>query len=180
MLWDLFLTFFLIGCFSFGGGYAMIPVIEREVVTNHGWMTIQEFTDVIAVAGMSPGPIATNSAIFVGYQVNGVAGSFISAIGMILPSFIIIMIVSLFFYRIQEHTLVKSAFYGLRPMITGLILYAAIKFGLNNEIFKWDFSFHQLSLFTIFICSLLAMLKFKMHPVFVILISGMVGIVLYT
>lgn len=158
----------------------MLPVIEREVVVNHEWMSLQNFTDVIAVAGMSPGPIATNSAIFVGYQVNGFSGAAVSALGMILPSFLIITLLSLFIYRIQNHMLFLSAFYGLRPMITGLIIYAAIRFGVNNDVFQLQFSVHQLSLFAIFALSLLAMLRFRLHPVYVILLSGVTGAVFYS
>src|SRR5690625_4425103 len=100
----------MIGFISFGGGYAFIPVIEMEV-TKSNWMTTQEFTDVIAIAGMSPGPIATNSAIFVGYEVAGLSGAIVSAFGMVLPSLAIILAISSFFYKINEHRITKAAFY---------------------------------------------------------------------
>jgi len=101
ILVELFKTFFIIGFISFGGGYAMIPVIETEV-TAHNWMTTQEFTDIIAIAGMSPGPIATNSAIFVGYQIAGFPGAVVSALGMVLPSLMIILIVAAFFLQNEQ------------------------------------------------------------------------------
>ncbi|WP_428911854.1 chromate transporter [Niallia sp. Krafla_26] len=178
MYLDLFLTFLMIGFISFGGGYAMIPVIEMEV-TQNGWLTTQEFTNVIAIAGMSPGPIATNSAIFVGYEIAGLTGAIVSALGMVLPSLLIILVIATFFYKINENHLTKSAFYGLRPIVTGLIIYAAINFAISNRIIG-SFSLTTLSALLIFGVSLFALLRLKMHPVFVILLSGVVGMVLYT
>jgi chromate transporter len=145
---DLFFTFLLIGSVSFGGGYAMLPVIEHQVVDLHNWMTIKQFTDVIAVAGMSPGPIATNSAIFIGYKLAGLPGALISMAGMILPSLAIILVVAAFFYKVHDHHIVKSAFYGLRPIITGLIFYAALKFAVSNRISPsaithWSITLHR-------------------------------------
>ncbi len=179
MLWELFSTFFIIGLVSFGGGYAMIPLIQEEVVQRHDWMTAQAFTDIIAVAGMSPGPIATNSAIIIGYKQMGVLGAFTSALGMILPSLIIILAIGTIFYKVQKSMMVKSAFYGLRSIITGLIVYAAILFAMNNGLVS-SFSWHTLSLVIIFGLSLLALIRFRIHPVYVILISGLVGIALYS
>ncbi len=176
--WDLFITFLMIGFVSFGGGYAMIPVIERQV-TEHGWMSIQAFTDVIAVAGMSPGPIGTNSAIFVGFQVAGLMGAVVSATGMILPSLLIVILVGLFFSKVDKNKWVQSALYGLRPIITGLILYGAIRFAMSNHIIG-SFSMETLGSLLFFGFSLLALLHFRMHPFYVILISGLTGIAVYS
>lgn len=173
ILFKLFWTFLLIGAVSFGGGYAMIPVIEAEVSKNE-WMTTQEFTDVIAIAGMSPGPIATNSAIFVGYQVAGILGAVFSAIGMVLPSLAIVLIISSFFKKINQHKLVKSSFYGLRPVITGLIIYAAINFAISNGLIG-QLSVHTLSSLAIYLGALVLLIYFKMHPLLVIVLSGIVG-----
>lgn len=178
LIWDLFWTFFMIGFVSFGGGYAMIPVIELEV-SRHGWMTTQEFTDVIAIAGMSPGSIATNSAVFVGYQTARLPGAIVSALGMMLPSLAIILIVATIFYRASSSKIVQSAFYGLRPIITGLIIYAAIRFAISNEFFG-ALSWYTFSLLFIFVLSLFALLRLRMHPVFVIMLSGLIGIAFYT
>ena len=176
-LWELFSTFLMIGFVSFGGGYAMIPVIEIEV-SNHGWMTTQEFTDVIAVAGMSPGPIATNSAIFVGYKTAELPGAIVSALGMVIPSLLIILIIATFFFKLNENRFVKSAFYGLRPIITGLIVYAAIRFAITNDVIG-SLSWHTVGLVSIFGLSLFALIKLKMHPIFVIVLSGICGVIFY-
>src|SRR5690625_6219897 len=133
ILWQLFTTFFRVGLISFGGGYAMIPIIETEVV-SHGWMTVQEFTNIIATAGMSPGPMATNIAIFIGYQTAGILGAIVSALGMLLPSLIIILIISSFFNKANQNKYVQYAFYGLRPIVVGLIIYATIKFDIANHL----------------------------------------------
>lgn len=179
LLWELFITFLMIGLISFGGGYAMIPVIEMEV-TKHGWMTTQEFTDVIAVAGMSPGPIATNSAIFVGYSTAGLGGAVVSALGMVLPSLTIILIIATFFHKFSDNKLLKCAFYGLRPIVTGLIIYAAIKFAISNDLISMKITWHMVSLFFIFVLSLLALIRLKWHPVFIIIFSGLVGVAFYS
>jgi chromate transporter len=177
VLLDLFITFFKIGLVSFGGGYAMIPIIDREV-TAHGWVKPDQFIDIIAVAGMSPGPIATNSAILIGYNVSGVLGSVAATLGMILPSLILIVIVAKFFFSIQKHPIVKSAFYGLRPVIIGLILYAGITFALRNEIIGGDQWINPLYLIIFGAAGILFFFT-RIHPVFVIVLSGITGIILF-
>jgi chromate transporter len=179
MLMELFVTFFFIGVVSFGGGFAMIPIIQAGVVNHHKWMTHQEFTDVIAIAGMSPGPIATNSAIIIGSSEAGFLGAVVSVIGMTLPSMIFILLVGSLFYKIQKHTLVKSAFYGLKPIIIGLIIFSALIFAINNGLVS-SFSWHSISLLGIFLASLAALVYFRMHPAYVILLSGLVGIAVYS
>lgn len=177
VLLELFKTFFTIGLISFGGGYAMIPVIELEV-TAHNWMTTQEFTDIIAIAGMSPGPIATNSAIFVGYRTAGMGGAIVSTLGMILPSLIIILLLSIFFTKASKNQKVQSAFYGLRPIIVGLIVYAAVKFAVSNGLIG-NISWHTLTLLAFFVGSLIALIKFRVHPAFVIIAAGVIGVFVY-
>lgn len=178
ILIELFWMFLLIGFVSFGGGYAMIPIIELEVLRK-GWMTTQQFTDVIAIAGMSPGPIATNSAIFVGYQVEGIAGAIAAGVGMVVPSLLLVIIIAIFFYRISKNKHVESAFYGLRPIITGLIGYAAIKFAISNHLVD-SISWYSSSLLLIFALSLFALIKLRLHPAIVIIMSGVLGAAIYT
>jgi chromate transporter len=179
VLWELFRTFFVIGFVSFGGGYAMIPVIEAEV-SQHGWMTTQQFTDVIAIAGMSPGPIAANSAILVGYSTAGIAGAIASTLGILLPAIIIVIVVATFFTKLNDYPVMQSIFYGLRPIVTSLIIYAAIRFALSNNLINWNQLQQTFSLLLIFGLSLVALMKFRWHPVYIIILSGLVGIALYS
>lgn len=178
LLLELFATFFMIGLVSFGGGYAMIPLIQEEVVERHGWMTLQEFTDVVAVAGMSPGPISTNSAVYIGYAQGGLAGAAAAALGMSLPSLLIILALGAVFKRVKDSFAVQSAFYGLRAIVTGLIIYAAVLFAVNNGLVS-GWSWHTVSLLAVFVCSLVALIRFKIHPIYVILGSGIIGMFLY-
>lgn len=178
LYWDLFITFLRIGFVSFGGGYAMIPVIERAV-SDHGWMDTQAFTDAVAVAGMSPGPIGTNSAIFVGYQVAKLPGAVAASLGMVLPSLLIVIVVGLFFSKFDKNKWVQAAFYGLRPIITGLIMYGAIRFAVSNKIIG-VMSMEMIGPLLFFGLSLLALLHFRIHPFYVILMSGLFGIAVYS
>ncbi len=179
MLWQLFWTFFKVGLVSFGGGYAMIPLIQEEVVERYGWLTTTEFMDAIALTGMAPGPIATNTAIYIGLREGGLAGAIISAAGMVLPSLLIILIVATVFQRIQHNERIQDAFYGLRAVITGLIVYAAILFAVRNQIFT-GLDWTTVALTLILLGSLIALLRYRIHPIYVILISGLVGIAVFS
>ena len=176
MLLDLFLTFLLIGSVSFGGGYAIIPMIQLEV-TRHGWMTSQELIDVIAIAGMSPGPIATNTAVFIGFHTAGFLGAAIAAVAITLPSIFIVFIIVSLFYKINESPVVQSAFYGLRPIVTALIIYAAYTFASSNGLFS--LSKEAAAGAILFLLCLFALLKFKWHPALIILLAGVAGILIY-
>ena len=178
ILFELFWMFMLIGFVSFGGGYAMIPVIETEVVAR-GWLTTQEFTDVIAMAGMSPGPIATNSAVFVGYQVHQLPGALAAGLGMLFPSLLLVVAVATLFQKVSKNQYVKNGFYGLRPIIVGLIAYAALTFTISNQLLS-SFSFFTGSLVLIFALSLFALMKLRIHPAIVIILSGVLGAALYS
>ena len=174
VLWELFRTFFVIGSVSFGGGYAMIPIIEAEVL-QHGWMTTQQFTDVIAIAGMSPGPIAANSAILVGYSTAGVIGAIVSILGILFPAIILVIVVATFFTRLHHYPVVHSIFYGLRPIVTSLVIFAAIRFALSNNMINLN-NLQIIILFTCLWVIVSCLIKFRWHPVYVILLSGLVGI----
>ncbi|NIK75100.1 chromate transporter [Paenibacillus castaneae] len=179
MLIELFITFFLIGLVSFGGGYAMIPLIQEQIVNQHGWMDQQHFIDTIAIASMAPGPIATNIAVLIGYNEKGLLGAVIATMGTVLPSVIIILILGKIFYKIQDHSLVKSSFYGLRAIITGLIIYTAYMFADTNGMFA-SMSWYTWSQILIFAGSLAAFIVFHKHPVSVIILSALVGIAVYS
>ena len=125
---ELFWIFFKIGLFTFGGGYAMIPQIKEVVIEKKKWMTDEEMLDVIAIAESTPGPIAINSATFIGYKQNKILGSLFASLGVVLPSFIIIFLISLFFNQFLEYEIVKNAFMGIKCAVAFLITKAAIAF----------------------------------------------------
>lgn len=157
----------------------MIPVIEYEI-KEHGWLTAQQFTDIIAVAGMSPGPIATNIAVFVGYKVGGPLGAVTSLVAISMPSLLIVFIICLFFNKVKNQQFVHSAFYGLRPVITGLVTYAAIKVAIQNQIITSFSNFHFDTIGVLFIViGFLLLVLTKISPVSIILLSGVFGIIIY-
>ncbi|WP_089546394.1 MULTISPECIES: chromate transporter [Paenibacillus] len=177
LFWQLFVSFLKIGFLSFGGGYAVIPMIQYEV-QQHGWLSTGEFQRTVSIAGMSPGPIATNSATLIGYQTAGLAGAVTATAGIVLPSLLIVILIAAFFYRMNANPWVKSSFYGLRPIITGLIVYAAIHFGFPNPseaIYHWT----TFATLLIGVLAFIAITRYKLHPVTVIVCSGVAGIVLF-
>ncbi|MCI5562408.1 MAG: chromate transporter, partial [Intestinimonas massiliensis] len=113
----LFWSFFQIGLFSFGGGYAALPLIQHQVVEQNGWLTISQFTDIITISQMTPGPIALNSATFVGIQIAGLPGALIATLGCILPSCIVALTLAWFYYKYRNLSLVKGVLQGLRPAV---------------------------------------------------------------
>lgn len=125
-LLKLFLTFFKIGAFTFGGGYAMIPLIEAEVVEKHNWITKDDILEIFAIAESTPGPIAINSATFIGYRVCGALGSAFATLGVVLPSFIIITIIAFVLQEFQSLKVVQYAFFGIRAGVLALIVKAFI------------------------------------------------------
>lgn len=126
-LWTLFITFFKIGLFTFGGGYAMIPLIQSEITEKHKWMKAEEIFEIIVIAESTPGPIAINSATYVGYKVGGVFGAFVATLGVVLPSFGILFLISLFLNDFLALTVVANAFKGIKIAVAILIVSAAIK-----------------------------------------------------
>ena len=117
----LFWSFFQIGLFSFGGGYAALPLIQHQVVEQNGWLTISQFTDIITISQMTPGPIALNSATFVGIQIAGLPGALIATLGCILPSCIVALTLAWFYYKYRNLSLIKGVLQGLRPAVVALI-----------------------------------------------------------
>lgn len=121
-LGDILLSFLKIGAFTFGGGYAMIPVIQHEVITRRGWIAEQEFIDLLTLAQTAPGPISLNTAVFVGYKCRGFLGALMAILGVILPSFIVILGVAIFFSEIRDNEWVDAALRGMRPAVVALIV----------------------------------------------------------
>ncbi len=171
MYWQLFSIFFKIGLFSFGGGYAMLPLIRQEVVINNHWLGAKEFTDLIAISQATPGPIAINGATYVGYKVSGFFGSISATLGVILPSFIIMLIITKFFLSFKNNEYVANAFLGLRPATIGLIAAAAILVSAD--------SFIDYKSFIIFAVVFIASYKYEADPILLTIISGIVGFLIY-
>ncbi len=122
MMSGLFWTFFKIGAFTIGGGYAMVPVIQHEVVSVHQWLSDEEFVDILAIAEATPGPIAVNTASYVGYRHSKLRGSIIATLGVVLPSFLIILLVASFLWGYRDHPMIEKAFLGIRPAVVALIV----------------------------------------------------------
>lgn len=120
--WSLFKSFFKIGLFTFGGGFAMIPLIEKEIIEHRGWIKKKQFIDLLTLAQSAPGPIALNTSVFVGYRINGYKGALASTAGVIIPSFVIILLIAMFFTDVKDNHVVEAAFKGMRPAVVALII----------------------------------------------------------
>ena len=172
----LFLIMFKIGLFTFGGGYAMISLLENEFVEEKKWLTKEEFLNMLAIAESTPGPIAINSATYIGYKTAGVMGSAFATLGVCLPSFIIIFAISLFFDKFLKFKYVKYAFLGIRACVVYLIASAGFKLfkGLKKNLLT-------ISIFATVLCVMTAFSIFaiKFSTIFYILICGTIGVVAY-
>lgn len=178
---QLFYTFFKIGLFGFGGGYAMLSMIQGEVVTRHHWLSTQEFTDIVAISQSTPGPIGINSATYVGYTATGnVWGAALATFAVVLPSFILMLTISKFFLKYQKNPAVESVFSGLRPAVVGLLASAALVL-MNAE----NFSTPDTDLYTfvvsviIFLIAFVGTKKYKVNPILMIIACGIAGLLLY-
>jgi chromate transporter len=168
---DLFLTFVKIGIFTFGGGYAMIPLIENEVVTKKQWVKSEEVIDIFAVAQSAPGSIAINASTFIGYKIAKNKGAIIATIGVIVPSLLVIMVIAAFFSTFQDNPIVKAAFLGVRSCVVGLIAIAGIQIGKTAV--KDRFTL------VIAIIAFLLIIFINVPVVLVISIGGILGVILY-
>ena len=186
---ELFLTFFQIGLFGFGGGYAMLSMIQGEVVTSHGWLSPAEFTDIVAISQMTPGPIGINSATYVGYTsaINagyghawGILGSVVATFALVLPSFILMIAISKFFLKHQKHPMVEAVFRGLRPAVVGLLAAAALVLitAENFGSYQTD-KYHFFISILIFLIAFIGTRKFKVNPILMITLCGLAGYLLY-
>jgi len=190
---ELLVTFFKIGLFSFGGGYGMIPLIEREIVSRN-WLTGPEFVDIISISEMTPGPISINTATFVGYKMGGVAGGAAATTGVVLPSLILILIVSHYLEKFRQNKLKEEIIHGIRPVVVALITQAVLLVAGNIflkekpgaeiiSIFDWISGgnfLNVINLPTILIAAvcLAVLLLTRVHPILIILAGGVAGIIL--
>ena len=188
LLLFLFWTFFQIGLFGFGGGYAMVSMIQGEVVTHYNWLTTSQFTDILAISQMTPGPIGINCATYVGYTslTNagyewywGILGSSIATFAVVLPSFVLMLIISRFLMAYKNHPVVEHVFSWLRPAVVGLLAAASLCL-MTEENFSapgvnpWQFWISVL----LFLFALCSVTVYKMSPIRVILLCGVAGLLL--
>lgn len=175
---QLFLSFLQIGLFSFGGGYAAMPLIQSQVVTAHGWLSMSEFTDLITISQMTPGPIAINSATFVGIKIAGLPGALVATIGCILPSCILVTLIASLYLKYQNVNALQSVLNSLRPAVVAMIASAGISILVTAF---WGSETHAVlaetnwTLVIIFAVCILLLRKFKMNPIWVMLLAGIMN-----
>lgn len=181
---ELLWSFFQIGLFSIGGGYAAMPLIQHQVVDVHPWLTMTQFADIMTIAEMTPGPIATNSATFVGIQVAGITGAVVATIGCILPSCVIVMTLAYVYYRFRGLTMVQGVLAGLRPAVIAMIASAGLSlvtlsfFGQRS--LPDDLSGINGIPVLIFTAGFLILRKWKVNPIYVMAGAGVLGVLLYS
>lgn len=171
MLLEVFIFFFKMGAFSFGGGYAMIPLISQEVVNNKGWLTHTELVDMIAISQMTPGPIAVNLATYLGYQQAGLPGAVAGTLGVILPSFIIMSIFWILLKKLADNLYMGYFLQGLRPIVIGLVL--------SGLIAVWSSSIVDPVTLLIFAGAFLLIHFKEFNPILIIIIGAILGLALY-
>ena len=175
---QLFWAYLKIGIFGFGGGYAMLSMIQFEIVDHYGWMTVEEFADMIALSQMTPGPVSINIATYIGYTVGGFWGSFVATSAIVLPSLLMLYLVLKFLFKNKENFIVKTTLSSMKPVIAGLIFVAALQM-MNTNNFN-DFGLHQSNI-SVIICAVTFACVFwtKINPILLIIASGLVGYLVY-
>lgn len=181
ILLELFFVFFKIGLFTIGGGYAMIPMIKDEIVMQKGWITSNEILNFLAISESTPGPFAINTATLIGFQQAGILGGIAATIGVVTPSFIIIYVIAKFMSKFSENYYVKTVFKVLKPIIIGLLISVAVSLVTKNlfitegtnQLLDWKAIIIMVVIFA------LSQIFKKAHPIFLILISGVLGYIFY-
>ena len=170
---QLFLSYLKIGFFGFGGGYAMLSLIQNEMVMKHGWMTATELADIVAVSQMTPGPIAVNCATYVGYTVTGNAwGSLLATMAVCLPPLSLMVLITVFYTRLKANPVMQGALKGMKPMICGMIGAAALMFMDSSTFVDWKSG--------VIFAACFAATWFKADTILMIILSAVAGILLYT
>ena len=181
---QLFWSFFQIGLFSIGGGYAAMPLIQAQVVELHPWLTMTQFADLVTIAEMTPGPIAINSATFVGTLIAGLPGAIVSTIGCVFPSCIIVMTLAYIYHRFRGFSVVQGILAGLRPAVIAMIASAGINLFLTatfgSSKMPLDTSAFNVIAFAIFLCAFIVLRKWKTSPIATMLGAGAAGLVLFS
>ncbi|NLK71468.1 MAG: chromate transporter [Clostridiales bacterium] len=188
---DLFLVFLRISFFNFGGGFAMISLIQNELI-SHRWITSTEFANIVAISQMTPGAFAINTATYVGYSVAGLMGAFVATVAIPMPSAVFSLIISRQLKKFKDHQVTKAIFYGIRPVVVGLIANAAILIAETSlfqssiskntimDLIKQPLNVLNIGSLIILPIVLIFIFKFKLHPILVILSSAILGIIVFS
>ena len=181
---ELFWSFLQIGLFSIGGGYAAMPLIQNQVVDLHPWLTMTQFADIMTIAEMTPGPIAINSATFVGIQIAGLPGAIVATVGCVFPSFVIVMSLAYIYYRFRGLNMVQGVLAGLRPAVIAMIASAGISLLImavyGQRALPEDLMSFDGNAIIIFVIGFLVLRKRKPNPLLVMAGSGVAGVILYS
>lgn len=181
---ELFWSFLQIGLFSIGGGYAAMPLIQNQVVDLHPWLTMTQFADIMTIAEMTPGPIAINSATFVGIQIAGLPGAIVATVGCVFPSFVIVMSLAYIYYRFRGLNMVQGILAGLRPAVIAMIASAGISLLIlavyGQRVLPEDWMSFDGNAIIIFVIGFLVLRKRKPNPLLVMAGSGIAGVILYS
>ena len=184
MYLELFWSFFQIGLFSIGGGYAAMPLIQNQVVDLHPWLTMTQFADIMTIAEMTPGPIAINSATFVGIQVAGLPGAIIATLGCVLPSCVIVLTLAYIYYRFRGLNIVQGILAGLRPAVIAMIASAGISLLIlaiyGQRTLPADLTSVDIIAVVIFLVGFVALRRWKLNPLWVMAGCGAAGVLLYS
>lgn len=177
---QLFLSFVQIGLFSIGGGYAAMPLIQSQVVEKHGWITMSEFTDLITIAEMTPGPIAVNSSTFVGSRIAGLPGAVVATMGCILPSIIIVSLLAIAYKKFKGASAMESVLATLRPAVVALIAGAGVSILLNVVFGGMEISLEAVNIIglALFAVAFVLLRKFKLNPILVMCLCGAANLAL--
>lgn len=181
---QLFWSFFQIGLFSIGGGYAAMPLIQNQVVELHGWLSLTQFTDIITIAEMTPGPIAINSATFVGIHIGGIPGALVATLGCVLPSCVIVLVLARIYFKYRSLALLQGILQGLRPAVVAMISSAGLSMLLlalfgSNALPPVLSGFDPIAA-ALFAAALLVLRKFKQNPIAVMAGTGVAGMLIYS
>ena len=173
---QLFISYLKIGFFGFGGGYAMLSLIQNEIVEQRGWITVSQFADIVAVSQMTPGPIAINSATYIGYTIGGLWGSVVATVAVCLPALTVMLALTKFFLKLKDNRYVHGVITGMRPVVVGMIAAAALLLIFPEQ--RADSSFIDHWSWILFAATLYASYK-KVNPILLITLSAIAGIVIY-
>ncbi len=186
ILLEIFWSFFQIGLFSIGGGYAALPLIEHQVLEIHNWLTLSEFADLLTISQMTPGPIALNASTFVGTRVAGLPGAIIATVGCVTPSCIIVLTLSYFYFKYKNLSGIQGILKGLRPAVVSLIASAGLSILLlavfkSEDVTIWSMKLSDINYISVVLVAIgvVVLRKYKLDPIKVMLTTGVIGIFIY-